>query len=123
VDKDLQEQLKKQLLTDKKRLEKELAVIMKEDLKPSQTEMSGENAYEDDEADAATTTFERERDDSLSWNIKDILNKINDALYKMEEGTYGICGECNQQIDPERLKVLPYADHCLKCQSEKEQAS
>lgn len=115
MDKELEKKLKKRLSDEKDRLEKELNIINKEDLKPSQTEMSGENAYEDDEADSATTTFERERDDSLAWNIRDMLNKINDALTRMDEGTYGTCGNCNKEIDPERLNAIPYADTCLHC--------
>lgn len=119
MDKKLQEELKKRLLEEKERLEKELEHISKEHLKPSQTEMSGEHTYEDNEADVATTTFERERDDSLAWNIKDMLNKINDALYRVEEGTYGFCGNCNEEIDSDRLKAIPYAANCLRCKTTK----
>lgn len=120
MDKKTLKKLKEHLLADKARLEKELAAITKEDLKVSQTEMSGENAYESGEAEVGTTTFERERDDSLGWNVRDLLNKINDALYRIDQGTYGICAECNHEIPIERLQAIPYADTCIKCQSKKE---
>ncbi len=119
MDKKLQEEFKNRLLQERERLKKELAVITDEDLKPSQTDMSGENAYENDEADAATTTFERERDDSLGWNIRDMLNKIDTALTRFKEGTYGRCPECDTEIDIERLKAIPYADSCITCQGKR----
>ncbi len=119
MDKKLQEEFKNILLQEKKRLEKELAVITNEDLKPSQSDMSGENDLESDEADVATTTFERERDDSLGWNIRDMLNKIDSALTKIKEGTYGHCPECDTEIDIERLRAIPYADSCITCQGKR----
>ncbi len=114
------EHFKKRLLIDKSRLERELEVISKEDLGPSQAEMSGENDLESGEAEAATTTFERERDDSLGWNVRDILNKIDDSLNRIETGTYGVCADCNEEIPLERLEAIPYADSCIHCQTEKE---
>ncbi len=120
MDNKLQNELKKRLIEDKARLKKELDVIVNEDLKPSQTEMSGENAYESSAADSGTTTFERERDDSLGWNIRDILYKIDSALNKMQDSTYGQCAECDQDIAIERLQAIPYADSCITCQSKGE---
>ncbi|MCM8771079.1 MAG: TraR/DksA family transcriptional regulator, partial [Candidatus Omnitrophica bacterium] len=45
---------------------------------------------------------------------------IQDALKKIEEGTYGICEECKNLIAKARLKAIPYARLCLKCQEKKE---
>ncbi len=112
-------EFKDRLAIEKNRLEKELRLISKDSLEKSQSEMSGEHGYEDDAADMATTTFERERDESLVWNIKDMLNKINDSLSRIKEGTYGICTECSQEISIERLEAIPYAENCLRCQSKK----
>lgn len=44
------------------------------------------------------------------------LNKINDALVRLEEGTYGYCFKCGEQIDTARLRALPFAGRCRKCQ-------
>ncbi len=48
------------------------------------------------------------------------LAKIDEALRKLDEGTYGICEECGEEIDIERLKVLPFAIYCKEDQEKKE---
>uniref|UniRef100_A0A7C4EL60 Transcriptional regulator, TraR/DksA family protein n=1 Tax=Thermodesulfovibrio aggregans TaxID=86166 RepID=A0A7C4EL60_9BACT len=47
---------------------------------------------------------------------RDILKKIEKALRKLEEGTYGICEMCGDEIPEERLKILPFAIYCRDCQ-------
>ena len=49
------------------------------------------------------------------------LKAIDDALRKIEDGTYGECEECGEPINKKRLKILPFAKYCVKCQSEIEQ--
>jgi DnaK suppressor protein len=49
------------------------------------------------------------------------LLKIDEALRKLAEGTYGICEDCGEPISKERLKVLPFATHCIDCQERREQ--
>ncbi len=46
---------------------------------------------------------------------KEMLNKIDEALRKLEEGTYGICEECGAEIPEERLKIIPFAIYCVDC--------
>jgi len=48
------------------------------------------------------------------------LRKIDEALRKLNEGTYGICEDCGEKIDEERLKILPFAIYCIDCQERKE---
>ncbi|MBF0519124.1 MAG: TraR/DksA family transcriptional regulator [Nitrospirae bacterium] len=48
------------------------------------------------------------------------LNKIDEALRKIHNGTYGICEDCGQEISEGRLKVLPYAVHCVECKEKVE---
>ncbi|MCX7792889.1 MAG: TraR/DksA C4-type zinc finger protein [Thermodesulfovibrionales bacterium] len=48
------------------------------------------------------------------------LIKVDTALRKLEEGTYGICEECGEEITEERLKILPFAIYCRECQERKE---
>ncbi len=52
---------------------------------------------------------------------KQNLNKIDEALRKLEEGTYGICEDCGSEIGEERLKVIPYALYCVDCMERREQ--
>lgn len=49
------------------------------------------------------------------------LQKIDEALRKLQEGTYGICEDCGEEISAERLKVLPFAIYCIDCQEKREQ--
>jgi len=52
---------------------------------------------------------------------RETLLKIDAALRKLEEGTYGRCEDCGEMISPERLKVLPFAIYCRDCQEKIEQ--
>jgi DnaK suppressor protein len=65
---------------------------------------------------------ERDRELSLllSGRDKEKLAAIDEALEKLEEGTYGICEECGDKIGPGRLKVMPLARLCVNCQSKME---
>ena len=51
------------------------------------------------------------------------LERMDEALRKLDDGTYGECEECEEEIDDERLKVQPYATTCVKCQAERERSS
>lgn len=51
---------------------------------------------------------------------REILLIIDEALRKLNEGTYGMCDECGEEIAPERLRVLPFAIYCRDCQEKKE---
>ena len=50
------------------------------------------------------------------------LNKINEALARLEEGTYGYCFECGEEISERRLRALPFAVRCKDCEEERELA-
>ena len=65
---------------------------------------------------------ERDRELSLllSGRDKEKLAAIDEALEKIEEGTYGICEECGDKIGAGRLKVMPLARLCVNCQSKME---
>jgi len=49
------------------------------------------------------------------------LEKIEEALRKLEEGTYGICEDCGAEISEERLKIIPFAIYCVECMEKREQ--
>ncbi len=48
------------------------------------------------------------------------LVSIDEAIKKLEDGTYGVCSACAEDIDEERLKVVPFATHCVNCKSKTE---
>jgi DnaK suppressor protein len=106
--------LRERLQTERVELEEQLTTIETESFATSQSDMSGEVSFDEENADAGTFTFERERDLSIENNVRDLLAKIDRALTRMDEGTYGICSRCGKPIEKARLKALPYVDLCLK---------
>ncbi len=71
--------------------------------------------FDDDPADTGSANFERERAQSLANHARRIILQIDDALRRMEQGTYGICQRCGDPIDFDRLEALPYATFCMDC--------
>jgi len=65
-------------------------------------------------ADHASDTFERELDVSLEENAELVLREIDDALARIDAGTYGTCAVCGAPIPEERLDAVPYATLCLE---------
>jgi len=51
---------------------------------------------------------------------KESLNRIDEALRKLEDGTYGICEDCGAEISEERLKLIPFAIYCVECLEHRE---
>lgn len=73
-----------------------------------------DSGFDDDQADVGSATSERERAQSLAGNARAILAQIQDALERMDDGTYGTCERCGRPIDVARLEALPYATLCLE---------
>ena len=68
-------------------------------------------------ADDATEVFTRERDLALRGNAQELLEQVEAALKRLDEGRYGACARCGQPIGSDRLEALPYAIYCITCQS------
>jgi DnaK suppressor protein len=66
-------------------------------------------------ADTATETLERELDYTLEENSEHVLEEIDQALQRIEAGTFGSCRTCRRPIDPRRLEALPWATQCIDC--------
>jgi DnaK suppressor protein len=71
-------------------------------------------------ADDATEVFTRERNLALRGNAHDLLEQVDAAIERIDQGRYGTCARCGQQIAPDRLEALPYATYCIDCQSQVE---
>jgi DnaK suppressor protein len=65
----------------------------------------------------ATETLELEKRLTLENRVRQEMSDIEHALEKFEKGTYGLCENCGQPIDPERLDVLPQAAYCVNCKA------
>ncbi|MCR1950268.1 MULTISPECIES: TraR/DksA C4-type zinc finger protein [Clostridium] len=72
--------------------------------------------YDNHPSDIASETFEVEKGRALEANERALLDKIDDALKAIDEGSYGKCQNCGKEIDKERLEFLPYALNCIDCQ-------
>ena len=67
-------------------------------------------------ADVATDMYDREFTLGLASNDRELLYELNEALGRIEDGTYGVCAECKKPIPITRLKAIPQVRTCLKCQ-------
>ena len=106
--------LRVRLEEERDQLDAQLATIVEDSFAVSQSELSGDVGIDDESADAGTATFEREKDLSIENNVRDLLQKIESALRRMDEGSYGNCDICGKPIEKARVKALPYVDLCIK---------
>ncbi len=73
-----------------------------------------------DELDVARSQTDVEVHASLIERSEELLKTIDGAMTRLEEGTYGICEGCGDEIPLERLKALPFAIYCVDCQQKNE---
>jgi RNA polymerase-binding protein DksA len=107
-------ELRARLEEERDELATQLAGIEEDSFATTQSELAGDVGLDDEAADAGTATFEREKDLSIEQNVRDLLQKIERALRRMDEGTYGLCERCGKPIEKARIKALPYVDLCIK---------
>jgi len=112
---------KKLVLKKKEEILDEIKHISEDTLKKSQKEASGDiSGYTYHMADVATDTYDREFSLGLASNERKLIYEFDDALKRIEEGTFGVCEDCKSPIAKNRLKAVPYARLCVKCQEKKE---
>jgi DnaK suppressor protein len=66
--------------------------------------------------ETATATYDRELDEGLEEGAQQTLRDIDDALRKIEEGSYGVCEVCGEPIGAARLSAIPWAKLCIEDQ-------
>jgi len=121
VNKNELEQFKKKLEEARHKITGDINHIEKESLNQSPRDASGDlSGYTFHMADVATDNYDREFSLDLVSCEQNRLNDIVDALTRIEEGTYGRCGDCDKKIKGRRLRAVPYARLCIKCQEEEE---
>ena len=67
-------------------------------------------------ADVATDMYDREFTLGLAANDRELLYNVNEALERIEANEYGSCVSCKKPIPATRLKAIPHAQTCMKCQ-------
>ena len=102
------------LRDERAELSEQLTTIEDQTFAATQSDISGDVGVDDESADAGTATFEREKELSIEQNVRDLIQKIDRALKRIDAGTYGICERCGKPIEKARLKALPYVDLCIK---------
>jgi len=118
--KDLKE-FKKIVLKKKEEILDELKHISDDTLRKSQKEASGDiSGYTYHMADVATDNYDREFSLGLASNERKFIYELDDALKRIEDGSFGICDECKSSITKIRLKAVPSARLCIKCQQKRE---
>lgn len=121
MNKDELEGYKANLIELREKYLKEKKIMEEGYLHDSQREASGDlSAYSIHMADVAADSYERDRSAGLSNNINNILYEIEDALFRIEKGVYGLCEVCHKQISFERLQAVPYARMCIDCKRMRE---
>ena len=87
-------------------------------------EASGDlSAYTVHMADMSADTYERELAMNIASSEQEVLYQIDDALKRIDEGTYGVCQQCSKPIVMSRLRAVPYTSMCIECQRSKEHKS
>ena len=75
----------------------------------------------DDIGDVAVDFVETQNEQSLLVNLQALLTEVQQALERIEQGTYGKCVNCGQPIPEERLEAIPWASRDVKCEELLEQ--
>jgi RNA polymerase-binding transcription factor len=108
------ERFRTALLEERDRVERALANL-RDDHPGSLADEVEESASTDHVAESATATLGREIDYTLGENSGEVLSRIDAALGRIEDGTYGTCTTCGGAIAHERLEAYPWASHCIDC--------
>jgi len=114
-------EFRKIILKRKDEIDSEIKHISEDTLKKSQKDASGDiSGYTYHMADVATDNYDREFSLGLASKDRKSLYDLEDALKRIEDGTFGVCEACDSLISKARLKAVPQARLCVKCQEKKE---
>lgn len=112
----------RQLLMEKKsQVESGIRSIMEKTFSEEQKWNVGESSsYDQHIAEQGLETFERGKDLGLKDGLEIDQFKVNKALERLENGTYGYCLSCKQPLEIGRLEAMPDAELCVPCQERQE---
>jgi len=108
-----QEEIKKMLLLMRKELLQDVSQSMRAESDHLKHDIG-------DFYDHASSDRDRELSLMLADREREKLTFVDDALKRIELGTYGICESCDEVIDKERLMAMPFTKLCLSCQEDLE---
>ncbi len=82
--------------------------------------MEADGEATQDIADKASNSYTKEFLFSLSNTERELLQMVDDALFRIEERRYGVCVSCEEEMNLKRLEAVPWARLCLSCQEKRE---
>jgi DnaK suppressor protein len=114
---------KELLLKLRARLRGDVSAMANAALNKTRSESSGDlSSMPIHMADVGTDNFEQEFTLSLMETEESVLQQIESALERIEEGTYGVCLDCEGKIPKARLNAIPFTPLCVKCASKLEES-
>lgn len=109
--------VRRKLEQEKKELIEQVSDLEKTGLGNSLRDSIGELSLCDNHpADIGDELFERSKDIALRDNAHILLERVEHALEKIDDGTYGVCDKCQSEIPLARLEAIPSASECIRCQ-------
>jgi DnaK suppressor protein len=112
-------QMKRRLETKRSELEKHIAA--QTEAHPTPVDAIEASDGPQDFEEIAVDFLEMQKEQSVLVNEQALLTEVEDALRRIENGSYGQCVECGQTIPEKRLEALPWAARCIKDEERLEQ--
>jgi len=115
------EYFKKLISKKKEELFAELGYLESSSMSTTSKDQAGDlSSYSFHMADQGTDTMDREMAFTLASREGRYLHHLNEALDRIENGTYGNCRTCGLEISKERLEAVPHATQCINCKTAEE---
>jgi RNA polymerase-binding protein DksA len=113
------ERFKKIIMEKRKEILEELESLKSTMMDVTTGQYEIENSTYSLHMEQGTDAMEREKTFLFASREGKFLNYLDDALQRIEHGTYGFCSECGNLIDKERLEAVPHAHQCVQCKMKK----
>jgi len=113
VDQSVIDELRAELEVQRDRLRRNISELMEDSM--NQDRETGMDSLDESTGESLASTRYRLRD-----REKYLLNKVNQALARMEQGEYPYCENCGEEIGDRRLRARPVATLCIECKEEQE---
>ncbi|MDP8958225.1 MAG: TraR/DksA family transcriptional regulator [Actinomycetota bacterium] len=110
-----QDEFRRLLEAERDRLREMIDELEQELEEARLAEASSERSPDPTTGEGGSMAFEYEKELSIFNNAKDLLDKTEHALARLERGQYGMCESCAEPIPVARLEALPYATFCVSC--------
>lgn len=104
------------LHAERERIERDLAQLRGELVDPGRDSAERLGAG----SDIPVETFSDELDEGMEEDLRASLDEVEEALRRVDEGTYGLCVDCGEPIPDKRLVALPASARCMDCQRKAE---